>query len=169
MPSAQQFLLLCATLTALSGQSPVTEKQRAAAALQQIHLAKTVYFDDQTRVTSKVGEKAAEELKKWGRFKIVEDRTQADLILLFSLHKYEGGYEVYRGGQTGAANIHGKSQEDLAPSYVRSERAQAGFLTAINPKTGEALWSYSQRWGGLLTGFDSVGVRLIRRFEKEMK
>ncbi len=162
-------MLLATALASLLGQSPASEKDRAASALRQIRSAKTVYFDDQTRVASSVGEKARVELKKWARYKIVDDRTQADLILLFTLHKYTGGYEVHPGGQTGATNIRGQGQEDLSPSYVRSEPAQAGFLTAIDPKSGESLWSYSQRWGGLLTGFDSVGVSLIKKFEKETK
>ena len=54
-----------------------------ATAIKQIRTAKTIYFDDQTHVAASVGEKARTELKKWGRYKIVEDRTQADLILLF--------------------------------------------------------------------------------------
>jgi hypothetical protein len=86
----------------------VSEKVRAAVALQKIRSAQTVYFDDQTRSGTKTGNQALAELKKWGRYKIVEDRTQADLILLFSLGKYEGGYEVYPGGQTDATNVHGQ-------------------------------------------------------------
>ncbi len=169
MLAAIQSLFLATVLASLLGQSAPSEKDRAAAALQQIRSARTIYFDDQTHVKSAVGGKAHTELRKWGRYKVADDRTKADLILLFSLHKYTGGYDVYPGGPTGAKNMHGQSQEELAHDYVQSEPAQAGFLTAIDPKTGEALWSYSERWGGLLTGFDSVGVRLIKRFEKETK
>jgi hypothetical protein len=131
--------------------------------------AKTIYFDDQTRSGTAVAEKARAELKKWGRYRLVEDRTQADLILLLSLNKYTGGYEVHPGGPTGATDIHGQRQEDLSPSYERNAPVRAGFLTAIDPKTGDSLWSESHQWGGLLTGYNSVGVYLVGKFKKAVK
>jgi len=162
------ILVLVASLSLASAQAPSKEQERASS-LQKIRAAKTVYFDDQTRTRSKASDNARAELKKWNRYKIVDDRTKADLILLFSLHKYEGGYEVHPGGPTGATNIHGQRQEGMATDYVQTEPAQAGFLTAIDPKTGDALWSDSHQWGGLLTGFDSVGVRLVKKFKKQVK
>ena len=168
MCATLHLFVLAAMLAALPGQSSANDKERAVALLK-IRSSKTVYFDDQTRSRTVAGEKALAELKKWGRYKVVEDRTQADFILLFTLNKYKGDYVVHPGGQSGATNVHGKSQEDLASSYVRSEPVRAGFLTAIDPKTGDALWSESHQWGGLLTGFDSVGVRLINKFKKAVK
>jgi len=35
--------------------------------------------------------------------------------------------------------------------------------------TGEKVWSGEHVWGGLLTGFNSVGGRLIKDFEKQNK
>jgi hypothetical protein len=87
MCTALQSFLAATALSALLSQSPVSEKGRAAVALQKIRSAQTVYFDDQTRSGTKTGDQALAELKKWGRYKIVEDRTQADLILLFSLEQ----------------------------------------------------------------------------------
>jgi len=167
MSTTHSALASIALVATLLGQFSPVESPRTAA-LEKMRAAKTVYFDDQAHVAS-VSKNARKELKKWGRYKLVDDRTQADLILLFSQYKYEGGYEVHPGGPTGATNIHGQSQEGLAPSYVRNGPAIEGFLTAIDPKTGEALWSESHQWGGLLTGFDSVGVRLIKRFKKTVK
>src|SRR5262249_30861793 len=120
-------LILVTSLSLSSAQAPSKEQERATA-LQKIRTAKTVYFDDQTRTHTKAGDNARAELKKWNRYKLVEDRTQAELILLFSLNKYTGGYDVRPGGPTGATDIHGNSQEGLAPSYVRSEPVRAGFL-----------------------------------------
>jgi len=161
-------LILVASLSLPSPQA-TSKEHETALAMQKVRTAKTVYFDDQTRTRSKAGDNASAELKKWNRYKIVDDRTKADLILLFSLHKYEGGYEVHPGGPTGATNIHGQCQEGMATDYVQTEPAQAGFLTAIDPKTGDALWSDSHQWGGLLTGFDSVGIRLVKKFKKQVK
>ena len=167
MSTAHSTLASITLVAVLLAQFSAGETPRSKA-IKQIRAAKSVYFDDQTHVAS-VAKKARAELKKWGRYKIAEDRTQADLILLFSQYRYEGGYVVHAGGPPGATTSHGQSQEGLAPSYVRNGPAIEGFLTAIDPKTGEALWSGSHQWGGLLTGFDSVGVRLIKRFEKETK
>ena len=167
MCAALQLLLLVLSFGTPSTQFRPPDDRTLG--LPRIRSAKTIYFDDQTRINAHVGEKARSELKKWGRYKVVDDRTQADLILLLSLWKYEGGYEVHPGGQTGAKNIHGQGQEALAPSYVRDKPSTEAYLTAIDPQTGNALWSESHQWGGLLTGFDSVGVRLVRKFKKEVK
>jgi hypothetical protein len=45
---------------------------------------------------------------------------------------------------------------------------RAAYLTAIDTATGESLWGDSQVWGGLLTGFNSVGERLISKFRKQV-
>jgi hypothetical protein len=39
----------------------------------------------------------------------------------------------------------------------------------IDPKTGNNLWSDSHIWGGLLTGTNSAGERLIKELQKQMK
>ncbi len=45
--------------------------------------AKTVYIDNQTGYTQ-ITDKACEALSKWGRFKIVKDAKDADLVLRFT-------------------------------------------------------------------------------------
>jgi len=39
----------------------------------------------------------------------------------------------------------------------------------IDPKTGGNLWSDQHLWGALLTGFNSVGARLIKELENQTK
>jgi hypothetical protein len=43
------------------------------------------------------------------------------------------------------------------------------YLTVIDPKTGENLWSDSHQWGGLLTGFNTTGERLVKKLENQTK
>ena len=62
--------------------------------------AKSVYFEDRTGAAH-VGEKALAQLKKWGRFQIVTEQKQADLIILLSAQPYKGGQIAISGGQTG--------------------------------------------------------------------
>jgi hypothetical protein len=45
--------------------------------------AKAVFIDNQTGM-AKLGDRAYEELRKWGRFQIVSDRKRADLIFLLT-------------------------------------------------------------------------------------
>lgn len=116
-----------------------------------------------------VGNKALGQLKKWGRFRIVQDRKQADLIFLLSADPYKGGYIIMGGGQTGTIDIHGKIDEDPIPNYNKQAPVRYAYLTVIDPKTGDNLWSESRRWGGLLTGFNSVGERLVKELEKQTR
>ena len=144
------------------------QAQKQLAQSPRIQLAKSVYFDDRTGVDA-VGNKALGQLKKWGRFRIVQDRKQADLIFLLSADPYKGGYIIMGGGQTGTIDIHGKIDEDPIPNYNKQAPVRYAYLTVIDPKTGDNLWSESRRWGGLLTGFNSVGERLVKELEKQTR
>jgi hypothetical protein len=133
----------------------------------QILSAKTVYFDDQTDAPH-VGENALEQIKKWGRFRVVRDRKRADLILLLSADPYKGGHMVTAGGQTGTIR-NGNIDVDPVPNFNKLSPVRYAYLTVIDPVTEESLWTHSHQWGGLLTGFNSVGDRLVKRLEKEMR
>jgi len=93
----------------------------------------------------------------------------ADLILLLSADPYKGGYIIMSGGQTGTIDVHGKIDVDPIPNYNKQAPVRYAYLTVIDPKTGENLWSDSHRWGGLLTGFNSVGARLVKELEEQTK
>lgn len=142
--------------------------QKASTPSAKIRSAKSVYFDDQTGAAA-VGKKAIEELKKWGRFRIANDRTEADLVMLLSSDPYAGQNVIASGGQTGTIGPDGDVREDRVPTFGKLAPVRYAYLTVIDPRTGEALWSGSHRWGGLLTGFNSAGERLVRKFEKETK
>jgi hypothetical protein len=142
--------------------SPQAQKQFAQS--PKIQSAKTVYFDDRTGADA-VGNAALAQLKKWGRFQIVEDRHQADLIFLLSTSAYRGGYIVPSNGTDSSMHVR------LDPVVDSGWHApvRACFLTVIEPTTGESLWSDSHVWGGLLTGKNSAGERLVKELQKEMK
>jgi len=144
------------------------QAQRQLAQSPRILSAKSVYFDDRTGVDA-VSSKALGQLKRWGRFQIVRDRKQADLIFLLSADPYRGGYIIMSGGQTGTVDNHGKIEADPIPNYNKQAPVRYAYLTVIDPKTGETLWSDSRRWGGLLTGFNSVGARLVMELERQAK
>src|ERR1700686_2031564 len=123
--------------------------------------AKTVYFDNRTGDDS-VGTVAVAQLKKWGRFQVVHEKHKADLILLLSADRYHGGYIILASGQTGTVDADGHIQEDVIPNYNRLAPVRDAYLTVIDPTTGKSLWTDSHVWGGLLTGKNSVGARLVQ-------
>jgi len=146
--------------------TPVLNAQKKSARSPRILSAETVYFENQTG-SQAVGNNAIAKLKKWGKYQIVSDRSRADLIFYLSADPIKGGNVVLAGGQTGHINSNGGVEEDPIPDYNKLSPSRYGYLTVIDAKTGDNLWSKGHPWGGLLTGFNSVGSRLIGDLEKE--
>lgn len=163
VPLPAVFILASTLFTATAVQS-----QKQLAQSPRILSAKSVYFDDRTGVDA-VASKALSEIKRWGRFQAVQERKSADLIFVLSADPYKGGHIIMSGGQTGTVDVHGKIDEDELPNYNKQSPVRYAYLTVIDPKTGENLWSDSRRWGGLLTGFNSVGERLVKELEKQTR
>src|SRR2546430_11108762 len=78
-----RFLSHLPVLAALAGTiaPSAAQPQKQLARSPRIQSAKSVYFEDKTGVDA-VGNKALAQLKRWGRFQIVKDRKQADLIFI---------------------------------------------------------------------------------------
>jgi TonB family protein len=164
MRSSAYVLALCfaGSLAAIQAQA-----QTEIANPRAIASARSIYFDDQSG-SDKVAEKALAELRNWGRFQIVRNREKADLILVLSTDPHQGGNLIY-SGQTGTIDSQGHIEEDPIPNYNKLAPVRHAFLFVIDPQTGKTLWNDSQRWGGLLTGFDSVGEHLVKEFEKQTR
>jgi hypothetical protein len=145
-----------------------SQERKHANLAPKLLTAKTVYFIDQTDVPP-VAHKALEELHKWARFQIVQSPEHADLILLLSADPYRGGNVAVSGGQTGSVNSNGQIDVDRVPNFNKLSPVRHAYLTVIDPTTQESLWDDSHQWGGLLTGFNSVGERLIKQLENQMK
>ncbi|HYW37891.1 MAG TPA: hypothetical protein VE957_07245 [Terriglobales bacterium] len=133
----------------------------------QISAAKTVYIDNQSGV-AKVGDRCYEQIKQWGRFQVVQDRNQADLILLLSVREYSGGYVTTGGGTTGTIDSSGNINTTNNPTYTRPVSVDYVYLTVIDPKTGDSLWSDLKRRGNLYTGFHSATKGLIDELMKRI-
>jgi len=69
-----QAILLAAFLITLSTASLFGKEKNHVPLPAQVITAKTVYIDNQSEEAD-VGEKARDELRKWGRFQIVSDRA----------------------------------------------------------------------------------------------
>jgi len=153
-------------LTNLLVAAPVVAQKQLAQS-PRILSAKFVCFNNQTG-SDAVGKNALAQLKKWGKFQLVTDPKQADLIFLLSTDPYKGGNIIFAGGQTGNTT-EGHISEDPVPNYNKQTPTRYAYLAVIDAKTGDNLWSDKHLWGGLLTGFNSVGERLIRELESQTK
>src|SRR5579862_1934581 len=137
--------------------------QDQLAQLPQFLSAKTIYLKNQTG-SDVVGANAVAELKKWNRFRVVENQKQADLVLLLSL-------EPYRGPESASDNDGDLDKGDFGhtPKWNQQKPTRYAHLTVIDPKNGMGLWTSEHIWGGLLTGFNSAGERLVKELEKQTK
>lgn len=160
-----KFLGFCVACALVSPISTYSQKQLARSA--KIMSAKTVYFEDRTGV-DKVGAAALAQLKKWGRFQVVGDQKKADLIFFLSADPYKAGQILLASGNTGTIE-NGHVQEDRVPNYNLQAPVREAYLSVIDPSTGQLLWSDSRIWGGVLTGQNSAGARLVKKLEKQME
>jgi hypothetical protein len=165
--SALLFLII-PSAGAQQTQAPLTKTSSPQKISPTILAARTVFFEDRSGVPI-VAVATLDELKKWGRFQIVADKAQADLILLLSASPPKGGHIIYSGGQTGTIEKSGAIDEDAVPNYHQSAPVRDAYLTVFDAKSGESLWTDSHIWGGLLTGRNSAGARLVTKLRKDMK
>src|ERR1700738_5171935 len=89
MRISAHFLVVFILTNAIAPALAPAQKQLALS--PRMLSAKSVYFDDRTGVAAVGDKKALGQLKKWGRFQIVQDRKQAQLIILLSASPYKGG------------------------------------------------------------------------------
>ncbi len=158
-----------ATVLVTACSIPISAKEKQHLPLPpQVMSAKTVYIDNQSG-QAKIGDRAYEEIKKWGRFQVVQDRKQADLILLLTAREHNGGYVTTGGGQTGRVDDYGNVNTASNPTYTAPVTVGYTYLTVVDPKTGDSLWSESKRWGNLYTGFHSATKGLIGELKKRIE
>lgn len=120
--------------------------------------AKLVYFENQTGFPA-VGGDAIREIQKWGRYQVVQSREQAELIFVLSSKiEADGVRSPFEDRRFGP---------DL--SFHFRYRPANAYLTVDDATTGERLWSGRHLWGGLLTGFNSAGRRLVHRLRKQVE
>jgi hypothetical protein len=63
----------------------------------------------------------------------------------------------------------GRFEQDRVPNYSAQAPVRDVYLSAIDPNDGSLVWSDPHVWGGVLTGTNSAGARLVKKLEKEMK
>jgi len=141
---AQSLLVVLLAVAVLCG--PAVAKKRENPPLpDKILRAKTVFLDcDCRREMAGSVKSVLPTMLEWGRYQVIRDRSQADLILLFSMNPYRGDYFTRDGPDP------------------RSPVVDFTILTIIDGHTGEGLWTESKRWGYMLVSRASRA--LVRDF-----
>jgi hypothetical protein len=91
------------------------------------------------------------------------------MILLLSADSPKRRAALMVEGQTVSVDQTGNVSEMPVPYFNLSGPVRYAYLTLIDTQALTILWTATHQWGGLLTGFNSAGERLIERLEKEMK
>ena len=92
---------------------------------------------------------AFQEMVDWGRFDVIGNRKNADLVFLFSANPYLGDYGTRDGPDS------------------RPVRVDITYMNVIDPRTGESLWGGSRQWG---SWFVSKATRdLIVEFREQLE
>jgi len=125
-------ICICAVCLPCSARIDGIDDTRAAPPTPETLLAADSVAIDCDACPRDLGEAAStalEMLLSWDRFRIVQDRKKADVILLFSGNPYLGDYLTRDG-------------EDTRPVFI-----DGLILTVIDPRTGKRLWADSRHWG----------------------
>lgn len=98
--------------------------------------AKTLYFDNRTG-SADLGDNVYDELKKWGRYEIVNDLRRADLIFMLTTQKLSAE-SLLVGNLTSCGGV----------AMSESTRSSGTtYLTIFDANNGQQLWANSQTWG----------------------
>ncbi len=130
--------------------------------------AKTIYIDNRSGVAD-LGDKAYDELRKWGRFQIVDSAEKADLVLLLSAKSYVSGYSSGSYHNTNASvdsngNVTAQTYGNGSTSAVYSGTT---YITIVDPKGGASLWSDARAWGRWKSATRGLVKELRERMETQ--
>jgi len=133
------LLIFCSTGGAFAGEkAPLPEIFSSA---------KTLYIDNQSKYAD-IADKAFDEFSKWGRYKVVRNKVEADLVLVIAARSWESGQT-----QVGTANVH-RDSDDKVKSVSTYEAASTTIdgetsFQFLGP-TGEKVWENTRQWGGVV-------------------
>jgi hypothetical protein len=118
--------------------------------------ARSVYIANESP-DAIVGDRAYSELRKWGRFKIVQSRKDADVVFVFSMETHEAGYVTTASAQTnGTASFTQTSDTTVSGNVSTTTSGSATtrpivrgnvFLHVVDAHTGNEIWSNVEYMG----------------------
>jgi hypothetical protein len=135
---------------------------------QQVFTAKAIYIDNRSGVAD-LGDKAYDELRKWGRFQIVDSAAKADVVLLLSASEYISGYSLGSYHNTsGSADSYGNvNAQTYGSGSSHAIFSGTTYITIVDPKGGAPLWSDARAWGRWKSATRGLIKELRERMEQQ--
>ena len=135
---------------------------------QKVMTAKTMYIDNRSGVAD-LGDRAYEELRKWGRFQIVDSAEKADVVLLLSAREYISGYSSGSYQNTsGSVDSYGNvSAQTYGSGSSHAIVSGTTYVTIVDPKGGASLWSDARAWGRWKSATRGLVKELRQRIEQQ--
>jgi hypothetical protein len=135
---------------------------------QQVMTAKAIYIDNRSGVAD-LGDKAYDELRKWGRFQIVDSAEKADVVLLLSAREYISGYSSGSYHNTsGSVDSYGSiNAQTYGNGSSHAIVSGTTYITIVDPKGGAPLWSDARAWGRWKSATRGLVKELRERMEQQ--
>lgn len=121
----------------------VAHANKQAPLPERILQAKKLFVDNQSKYAD-VADRFYEEMGKWKRFSIVQNRESADLIVVLTTQESEGMASQNRPYVT---NKVGNTDITTGGSRVYSYTYGSTQIAFLDPNSGEKLWSNTMPWG----------------------
>jgi len=125
--------------------------------------AKTVFIDNQSGSAS-IGDRAYSNIKKWGRFTVVFNPNDADLVVLLTAHEYVSGYRA-----SGSTTVIPGTTTAISNSTSSAVAGGTTYLALIDPQTGNPLWRNERRWGRFKSATHGLLNELKDRIKEQEK
>jgi hypothetical protein len=126
----KRTISICLALLSLAAMPCLSKEKRFAPLRPQLLLAKTVFLAGGPPA---VLDKAYEELRKWGRFQVVSDPSQADVV-------FEFRYGMARAPQTARVSVYDPDTGNTSYGSATVPGVWSEFLTITDSKTKEVLY-----------------------------
>lgn len=151
--SSLRLALVTLLLTATSFAGKPAVHAPLPAALME---AKTVYIQNDSGFAA-LGDRCFEALSAWGRFKIVANPNDADLVFLLTAHSRSNGYSG-----TTTAGQNGTSYTNLS-----EDRINVTTLAIVGTSNKQTVWTDTRKWGIRHAATTEIIKSLRKRFEEQ--
>ena len=115
----------------------LTGKDKHAPLPAQLMSAKTMYVEN--HADAKLADKAYDELVKWGRFKVVTAKEDADVVLILS--------DKVPQHTSGTTSSYDYKTGTWQQGSVNANTAGYTYISVTDNKSGETLFSDEKAWG----------------------
>lgn len=168
MSEVKQILALVVIVTSATfAFGAKKEKVEHAPLPVKVLAAKTVYIENQTGQPD-IADKAYTQLRRWGRYDIVDSKEKADLVIVFTL-----GYSHSERENSDFVSLHNSSSGANTFGWVPSGTSTITWtwtqLRLVDPNTRAVMWADERVWLRKHSATDELMEALRQRVEEQVK